>query len=102
MSAIEIIREGAVATVLLNAPERMNAMNLEMFEGIGRAMAELDADHDLRCVMFRGPAARLSRLAPIFRNSPPSAAPVTRRLPMRRSQTRRWRRCRAAVIRRWR
>ena len=42
MSAIEIIREGAVATVLLNAPERMNAMNLEMFEGIGRAMAELD------------------------------------------------------------
>ena len=54
MSAIEIIREGAVATVLLNAPERMNAMNLEMFEGIGRAMAELDADHDLRCVMFRG------------------------------------------------
>ena len=53
MSAIEIIREGAVATVL-NAPERMNAMNLEMFEGIGRAMAELDADHDLRCVMFRG------------------------------------------------
>ena len=54
MSAIEIIREGAVATVLLNAPERMNAMNLEMFEGIGRAMAELDADYDLRCVMFRG------------------------------------------------
>jgi enoyl-CoA hydratase/carnithine racemase len=54
MSAIEVTRDGAVATVLLNAPERMNAMNLEMFSGISAAMAELDDDHDIRCVIFRG------------------------------------------------
>ena len=54
MSAIEISWDGPVATVLLNAPERMNAMNLEMFSGIHAAMDDLDGDHDVRCVIFRG------------------------------------------------
>ena len=57
MSAIEISRDGPVATVLLNAPERMNAMNLEMFSGIHAAMDDLDGDHDVRCVIFRGAGA---------------------------------------------
>ena len=70
----------------------MNAMNLEMFEGIGRAMAEFDADHDLRCVMFRG--RRQGFRGGDISEFAAKRSTVTRRLPMRRSRTRRWRRCR--------
>lgn len=46
--------ETGVATVTLNQPEKRNALNLEMFQAIGQAMADFDADESLRCVVFRG------------------------------------------------
>jgi enoyl-CoA hydratase/carnithine racemase len=47
-------RDGAIATVLLNRPERLNAFTLAMWERLGAVMAELNADDDLRCVVLRG------------------------------------------------
>jgi enoyl-CoA hydratase/carnithine racemase len=52
--AILRARDGAIATLTLNRPERMNALNLASWRLIGQFMAELDADADLRCVVIRG------------------------------------------------
>ena len=47
-------RDGAIATVVLNRPEKLNALNRAMWAGLARAMAEVAADDDLRCVVLRG------------------------------------------------
>ena len=47
-------RDGAIATVTLNRPERLNALTLAMWEGVGEAMAALDAEEDIRCIVLRG------------------------------------------------
>jgi enoyl-CoA hydratase/carnithine racemase len=43
-----------IATVALNNPERLNALNRAMWAGLGAAMRRLSADDDLRCVVVRG------------------------------------------------
>ncbi len=42
------------ATVTLNKPEKMNALDLEMWGGLARAFQGLAADDSLRCVVLRG------------------------------------------------
>ncbi len=51
-------REGPVATVTLNHPEKMNAIELEMWAEIARMMLELDAEESVRAVVFRGAGDR--------------------------------------------
>lgn len=51
---ILLAREGDIATVTLNNPERLNALNLAMWRRLGEVMRELDADKRLRCVVVRG------------------------------------------------
>ena len=47
-------REGAIATIVLNKPERMNALDRGMWERVGTLMDELGKDDSLRCVVLRG------------------------------------------------
>ena len=47
-------RDGSIATVILNRPEKLNALTLEMWAGVGTAMKMLDGDESLRCVVLRG------------------------------------------------
>ena len=47
-------RDGAIATVTLNNPGRLNALNKAMWAGLGEAMRKLSADDALRCVVVRG------------------------------------------------
>jgi enoyl-CoA hydratase len=49
-----IERKGTIATVVLNQPERRNAMNLTLFAGLRNAFDECHADDELRCVILRG------------------------------------------------
>ena len=51
---IRVERDGAIATVVLNNPERLNALNREMWAGLGAAMRDLSGDDALRCVVVRG------------------------------------------------
>ncbi len=44
----------AIATVALNNPERLNALNKPTWERLGVVMRELSADNTLRCVVLRG------------------------------------------------
>jgi enoyl-CoA hydratase/carnithine racemase len=51
---ILVSRDGAIATVALNNPERLNALGRAMWESLGNAMRRLSADEELRCVVLRG------------------------------------------------
>ena len=47
-------KEGHVATVTLNRPEKKNAMNWTMFEEIGRAFDQASEDDEVRCLVVTG------------------------------------------------
>jgi enoyl-CoA hydratase/carnithine racemase len=49
-----VARDGAIATVVLNRPERLNALNKAMWTRLGVTMRQLSADDALRCVVVRG------------------------------------------------
>jgi enoyl-CoA hydratase/carnithine racemase len=47
-------RDGAIATVTLSNPGKLNALDLAMWKRLGAVMRELDRDKSLRCVVLRG------------------------------------------------
>lgn len=47
-------RDGAVATLVLNRPAKLNALDLPDWRRISVLMNELDADESLRCIVIRG------------------------------------------------
>ena len=51
-------RDGAVATVVINRPEKRNALDSEAWRALGRAIAGLSGDEDLRCVVVAGAGDR--------------------------------------------
>ena len=54
MEPVLVARDGAIATVTLNNPDRLNALNKAMWRGLGSAMRALSEDDALRCVVVRG------------------------------------------------
>jgi enoyl-CoA hydratase len=54
MDSVLIRRDLPIATVTLNQPDRLNALNRGMWEALGTAMHTLSADDELRCVVVRG------------------------------------------------
>lgn len=52
--SVTLERDGAIATVTLNKPERLNALDRAMWTRLGASMRALDADESLRCVVLRG------------------------------------------------
>lgn len=54
MDSVLVTRDGAIATVTLNNPERLNALNKVMWQQLGEIMRELSHDDALRCVVLRG------------------------------------------------
>ena len=51
---IAVSRDGAVATVTLNRPEKLNALTKGMWRSLGEIIDVLSADDGLRCVIVRG------------------------------------------------
>lgn len=47
-------KEGAVGHVIFNNTEKLNAISLEMWEGMGKAMDGFEADPEIRVVVFSG------------------------------------------------
>lgn len=47
-------REGNIATVLLNRPERMNALNKDVAVGLNEALGRLETDQDIDVVILAG------------------------------------------------
>jgi enoyl-CoA hydratase len=52
--AITMLRDGAIATVVLDRPEKLNALTRSMWEHLGETIAALSADDSVRCVIVRG------------------------------------------------
>jgi len=58
METIALERAGAVATVTLNRPAVLNALNLQMLDELSAVFAELDADDALRAVIVTGAGSK--------------------------------------------
>ena len=56
--SIEVTRDGPIATVVLNRPEKLNALTKAMWKSLGEAVERLSADDGLRCVIVRGAGER--------------------------------------------
>lgn len=54
MEPVLLTRDGPVATVTLNNPERLNALHQAMWQGLRDTMRQLGRDESLRCVVLRG------------------------------------------------
>jgi enoyl-CoA hydratase len=53
-ASIAVVREGFVATVVLNRPEKLNALTKAMWQSLGETISALSGDDGLRCVIIRG------------------------------------------------
>ncbi len=47
-------RDGTIATVTLNRPDKLNALTKPMWQQLGTVMRALSADETVRCVILRG------------------------------------------------
>jgi len=54
MAEIEVSREDGICTILLNRPERRNALTIPMMAELGRVLAEIAADDGVRVVILTG------------------------------------------------
>jgi len=59
------VREGGVAYVMLNRPEKRNAITIEMLDGLKAAMMEADDLSSVRCVVLQGAGGNFSAGADI-------------------------------------
>jgi enoyl-CoA hydratase len=55
---IYVTQDGPIATVVLNRPEKLNAMSVAMARRLREIMEACDRDTDLRCVVLRGTGGR--------------------------------------------
>jgi enoyl-CoA hydratase/carnithine racemase len=51
---ILVERDGAIATVVLNRPDKLNALTRAMWSALGDAIEQLSADDSVRCIVVRG------------------------------------------------
>ena len=51
---ILIQRDGAIVTVVLNRPEKLNALTKPMWQRLGDVFEQVSADDSVRCVILRG------------------------------------------------
>ncbi|HEX4112434.1 MAG TPA: enoyl-CoA hydratase-related protein [Stellaceae bacterium] len=55
MSGLVVLeRSDEIATVILNRPQRLNALTYEMWQEVGRLFTALEPDDGLRCIILRG------------------------------------------------
>ena len=54
MPLVTTEQHGAVRHIVLNRPDKRNALNAELILGIGEALREAGADNDVHCVVIRG------------------------------------------------
>jgi len=71
---ILVHRAGPIATVVLNRPDKLNALTKAMWRGLGETIDARSADDTLRCVILRGagekafaPGNDIAEIAPLAR-----------------------------------
>lgn len=56
-SGIHMERQGSIATVVLNSPDKLNAMSRVMWRELRQVFLDLQSDAAIRCVVVRGAGA---------------------------------------------
>lgn len=51
---ILVERDGAIVTIVLNNPDKRNALTKPAWQKLGDVVEDLSADNDLRCIIIRG------------------------------------------------
>ena len=54
MADLEIVRDGAVVTLVANRPEARNALSMEMRSMLCDTLHDLESDDSVRCVVLKG------------------------------------------------
>lgn len=54
MSAIVVSKNAHIATLTVNRPDKLNAINEEVLTGLAKAVGELEGDRDVRCAILTG------------------------------------------------
>jgi enoyl-CoA hydratase len=54
MSCIDLSVDGEIATLILNNPDKLNAINLAMWQQIRKNMENIAVDRNIRCIVIRG------------------------------------------------
>lgn len=74
-------RSATLATIILNRPDKLNALNAAMWTRVGEVFVDLDKDQSLRCVVLRGagekavgPGADITEFETVRKNSEQGAA----------------------------
>src|SRR5579872_7126364 len=47
-------KDGAIGRIVFNNPDKLNAISLEMWEGMGRAVSLFEADPEVRVIVVSG------------------------------------------------
>lgn len=55
---LDVFREGHLGIIALNRPEAINALSLDMIDGVIRTLEQWRADDDIRLVLFEGRGPR--------------------------------------------
>jgi enoyl-CoA hydratase len=54
MSTVDLVRDGEIATLILNNPGKLNAIDLGMWVRLSDLVETLSADPEIRCLVLRG------------------------------------------------
>ena len=77
-----MVQDGNVATVTLNRPEKLNALNKNMWTRVGEVFRALNDDEGVRCVVLRGPVITLLDPVRTFQNLKMNETTASKRLRM--------------------
>ena len=58
MDQILMERDGPIVTVVLNRPEKLNALTKSMWKHVGEIFVSLSNDENVRCIVIRGAGDR--------------------------------------------
>src|SRR5947207_2720249 len=53
-ASIAVVRAGLIATVVLDRPDKLNALTRSMWQSLGETIDALSSDDALRCIIIRG------------------------------------------------
>ena len=54
MATVDLSTNGEIATLTLNNPGKLNAINLSMWQALAEIMGQLSVDREIRCIVIRG------------------------------------------------
>ncbi len=54
MASVDLSVTGEIATLTLNNPDKLNAVNLAMWQSLASQMASISQSNEIRCVILRG------------------------------------------------